>query len=171
MTHSIFNAPAAVDLQDATDLTDIAKREGFLSSTDWAAQFAQALCRGDSLDVMRERFTALVTVAGRISPDSAAAEEIGRHYLILDALYKKLIIQSMKVAGSGQRGSSEAAERLLNGAFKSQRAAIACLSALRVLRDTAPSSPPTTSATGAAESEAVSSGSRSAAASLSGHRN
>ena len=151
MSDMIFKAPAAADLQGSSDLTDIAEREGFSSSTDWAAQFAQALCNGESLNVMRERFTALVMVAGRISPDSAAAEEIGRHLLILDALFKKLIIQSVEVQGAGQRGSSEAAERLLNGAFKAQRAAMACLSALKVLRDASPPAP-TTPAAGAPES-------------------
>lgn len=151
MTNLVFNAPAVADLQGSSDLTDIAEREGFTSSTDWAIQFAQALCNGESLDVMRERFTALVSVAGRISPDRAAAEEIGRHYLILEALFKKLIIQSMEVQSSGQRGSNEAAERLLNGAFKAHRAAVASLSALKVLRGATPPAP-TTPATGAAES-------------------
>lgn len=144
MTDTVFKTPAQADLAGARDITEIAQREGFSSSTDWAARFAQALCNGESLDVMRERFTALVSVAGRISPDSATAEELGRHLLILDTLFKKLIIQSVEVASSGQRGSSEAAERLLNGAFKAQRAAMACLSSLKVLRDTAPAKPPTT---------------------------
>lgn len=151
MTDSIFKAPAVVDLQGAQDMTDIAQREGFASSTEWAAQFAQALCGGEPLDVMRERFTALVSAAGRIGPDRAAAEELGRHYLILDALFRKLIIQSMEVQSSRQRGSSEAAERLLNGALKAQRAAMACLSALKTLRDALPPAP-TTPATGAPES-------------------
>lgn len=145
--NSVFNAPAAADLHGVRDMTDIAQREGFTSSTDWAARFAQALCDGESLDVMRERFTALVSAAGRISPDSAAAEEIGRHYLILEALFKKLVIQSIEVADSGRKGGSEAAERLLIGSLKAQRAAMACLSALKALRDAAPSRPPTTAET------------------------
>ena len=168
MTDSIFKAPAAVDLQDARDITEIAQREGFASSTEWAAQFAQALCGGESLDVMRERFTALVSAAGRISPDNAAAEEIGRHYLILESLFKKLIIQSVEVAASSQRGSSEAAERLLNGAFKAQRAAMACLSALKTLRDTSPPAP-TTSVTEAPESSLSGADSPPAPLTLSGH--
>lgn len=138
MNQATFDTPAEADLAGARNIAEIAKREGFSSSTDWAAQFAQALCKGDSLDVMRERFAALVGTAGRLDPDSAAADEIGRHYLILEALFKKLVIQSVAVAGSGERGSSEAAERLLNGAFKAQRAAMACLSSLKVLRETAP---------------------------------
>ena len=168
MTAAIFRAPASADLQDLTNLTAIANREGFSSSTDWAAQFAQALCNGVSLDVMRERFTALVRVAGRISPNCAAAEEIGRHYLILESLFKKLIIQSVEVAASSQRGSSEAAERLLNGAFKAQRAAMACLSALKTLRDTSPPAP-TTSVTEAPESSLSGADSPPAPLTLSGH--
>ena len=170
MTDSVFNTPVAVDLQGARNMTEIAQREGFASSTEWAAQFAQALCGGESLDVMRERFTALVSVAGRISPDSAATEEIGRHYLILEALFKKLIIQSVEVQCSGQRGSSEAAERLLNGAFKAQRAAMACLSALRTLRDALPPAP-TTPATGSPELGVSGAVSQSAPLVLSGHSN
>ena len=170
MTDAVFNTPAAVNLQDARDMTEIAQREGFASSTEWAAQFAQALCGGESLDVMRERFTALVSVAGRISPDSAAAEEIGRHYLILEALFKKLIIQSVEVAGCSQRGSSEAAERLLNGAFKAQRAAMACLSALKTLRDASPPAP-TTPVPSAPELGVSGAGSQIAPLALSGHSN
>lgn len=143
------------------------KRTKFVS----AIQFAQALCNRDSLDVMRERFAALVSVAGRLIPDSAVAEEIGRHYLILDALYKTLIIQSVEVVGPGQRGNSEAAERLLNGALKVQRAAMACVSALRVLRDASPSPAPTTTATLAPESDAVGVGSSLEALTLLGNSN
>ena len=126
MSDTTFNAPAAVDLQGVRSIGDIAGREGFDSSTDYAALFAHTLCSGDSLDVLRERFAALTSAAGLLSPDNATAEEIGRHYLILDALFRKLIIQSVTATGSGGRGSSEAGERLLNGAFKSQRSAMAC---------------------------------------------
>lgn len=143
MSEPTFIAPATADFQGVCNIRDIAEREGFNSSSDYAARFAQALCRGGSLDDMRERFIALTNAAGHLDPDNAAASEIGQNYLILDALFRKLIIQSVAATESGGRGSSEAAERLLNGAFKAQRSAMACLSALKVLRDTAPAKPPT----------------------------
>ena len=145
MTEKTFNAPATADFQEVRNMRDIAEREDFNSSSDYAAQFAQALCSGGPLDVMRERFVSLTSVAGHLDPDKATSDEIGRHYMILEALFRKLIIQSVAATEPGGRGSSEAGERLLNGAFKAQRAALACLSALKGLRDAASSKPPTTS--------------------------
>lgn len=148
MSKETFDNPAGVGMQGVQNIGDISKREGFHSSTEWAARFADALCKGDSLDILRERFAALVSVAGLLSPDNAAAEEIGRHYLILDSLWKKLVISSLDIGETGARGSSEAAERLMNGAFKAQRAALACLSALKVLRQSTQPQPPTTAKPG-----------------------
>ena len=145
MSESTFNAPATADFQGVRNMQEVAEREGFTSSSDYAAQFAQALCSGGPLDVMRERFVALTSVAGHLDPAKAAGDEIGQHYMILEALFRKLIIQSVAATEFGGRGSSEAGERLLNGAFKAQRAAMACLSALKVLREADASKPPTRS--------------------------
>lgn len=169
MTDSVFNAPAAVDLHGVHSVGELAAREGFTSVSEYSIRFADALCSSGSLDAMRERFTALASAAGNLDADRATAQEVTAMYLILEALFRKLIIQSMEVAGSGQRGSGEAAERLLNGAFKAQRAAISALSALRVLRETTPSSPPTTTATSAQDSGSVGSGPLPASLALSRH--
>jgi hypothetical protein len=141
MSETTFNTPATADFQGVRNMRDVAEREGYTDTSGYAIQFAQALCRGDSLDVMRERLIALTSAAGHLDPDKAAADEIGQNYLILQALFRKLLIQSVASTESGGRGSSEAGERLLNGAFKAQRAAMACLSALKVLRDAAPTTP------------------------------
>jgi hypothetical protein len=146
MSETTFNAPATADFQGVRSISETAEREGFADATDYSARFAQALCRSGSLDLMRERFNALTSVACQLDPDKAAADEIGHHYMILEALFRKLVIQSVAATEFGGRGSSEAGERLLNGAFKAQRAAMACLSALKVLRDAAASKPPTTPA-------------------------
>lgn len=138
MSETTFDAPATADFQGVRNMRDIAEREGFTSSSDYAARFAQALCNSGSLDLMRERFIALTSAAGHLDPDKAAAAEIGQHYMLLEALFRKLIIQGVAAADSGGRGSSEAGERLLNGAFKAHKAAMSCLSALKVLRDAAP---------------------------------
>lgn len=145
MTDSKFNAPATADFQGVRSISETAELEGFADATDYSARFAKALCSSGSLDLMRERFIALTSVAGHLDPDKAAADEIGHHYMILEALFRKLIIQSVAATEFGGRGSSEAGERLLNGAFKAQRAAMACLSALKVLREADASKPPTTS--------------------------
>lgn len=127
MIEPTFNAPATADFQGVRNIGDIAECEGFSNSSDYAARFAQALCRGDSLDVMRERLVALTSAAGHLDPDKAAAAEVGQTYLILEALFRKLIIQSVAATEFGGRGSSEAGERLLKGAFKAQASAMACL--------------------------------------------
>ena len=163
MSETTFNAPATADFKDVRNMCDIAEREGVTNSSDYAAQFAQALCSGGPLDVMRERFVALTSVADHLAPDKAAAEEIGQHYMILEALFRKLIIQGVAATELGGRGSSEAGERLLNGAFKAHKAAMSCLSALKVLRDAAP----TTSASRVLELNAPGSGPVAAHLSLS----
>lgn len=143
MTNStIFNAPAAVDLQGVRSVSDLAEREGCTSAADYAVLFAQTLCNSGPLDLMRERFIALTSVAGHLDPDEAAASEIGQHYVILESLFRKLIIQSVAATAAGGRGSGEAGERLLNGALKAQRAALVCLSALKTLRAAAPTRAP-----------------------------
>ena len=81
-------------------------------------------------------------IAGHLDPDKAAAEDIGHHYLILDSLFRRLLIDAVKAGDSSGRSGSEAAERLLNAAFKAHRASLSCLNALKVLRE---ATPPTTS--------------------------
>jgi hypothetical protein len=167
MSETTFNTPATADFQGVRSISDIAEREGFTDTSDYAMRFAQALCCGDSLDVMRERLIALTSAAGHVDPDKATASELGGNYLILQALFHKLIIQSVAATESGGRGSSEAGERLLNGAFKAQRAAMACLSALKVLRDAAPTTP----AADGTELSAPRVGSMALPLSFSGHSN
>lgn len=175
MSETTFNVPATADFQGVRNMRDIAEREGFTSSSDYAVQFAQALCSGGPLDVMRERFVALTSASGNLhhdhDPDKAAAAEIAQHFLILEALFRKLIIQSVAATEFGGRGSSEAGERLLNGAFKAQRAAMACLSALKVLRDGAPTTPAATPAAGGPELSAPRRGSLAVPLSLSSASN
>ena len=167
MSETTFNAPATADFQGVRSIRETAEREGFADATDYSARFAQALCSSGALDLMRERFVALTSVAGHLDPGRAAADEIGHHYMILEALFRKLIIQSVAATEFGGRGSSEAGERLLNGAFKAQRAAMACLSALKVLRDAAPTTP----AAGGPESSAPRAGALAVSLSSSGPSN
>lgn len=165
----IFTVPATADLLGVHSVGELATREGFTSVSEYSTRFADALCSSGSLDAMRERFIALASAAGNLDADRATAQEVTAMFVILEALFRKLIIQSVEVAGSGQRGSSEAAERLLSGAFKAQKSAVQCLSALKVLREGAPPSPPTTTATGVQDS-GVGAGSLPASLALSGKR-
>ena len=142
MGRTVFSEPATVALSGAGSVSEMAQLEG-ASPADYAIEFANALCNGEPMSAQRARFAALVDIAGRLDPDNVAAEEVGKHYLILDALFKRLVIDGYAAMKSEGRGASEAAERLLNAAFKAQRGAIGCLSALKVLRDSkkAPTTP------------------------------
>jgi len=146
MGTTIFSEPATVVLSGAGSVNEMAQMEGE-SPADYAIQFANALCNGEPMSAQRARFAALVDIAGRLDSDNAAAIEIGRHLYILDALFRRLVIDGYAAMKSESRGASEAAERLLNAAFKAQRASMGCLSALKVLRDSrkAPTTPTPTS--------------------------
>ena len=143
MGKTIFSEPATVALSGAGSINELAQREG-VSSVDYAISFANALCNGEPMSAQRARFAALVDIAGRLDPDNVTADQIGQNYLILNALFKRLVIDGHAAMKSETRGASEAAERLLNAAFKAQRASMSCLSALKVLRDSkkAPTTPP-----------------------------
>lgn len=148
MTSRTLRAVASRDLSEARTLAAMADAEGWNSDADgYAVEFAQALASdGGNLDTQRERLAALASIATGLAADAASASEIGRHYVILEALFRRLLLDSCKASASGQRSGSEAAERLLNGALKAQRAALACLSALKMLREALPSPATTTTA-------------------------
>lgn len=136
-----FSRPATQELAGAASIGELAYLEG-ASPADYALRFADALCNGEPLSAQRAGFAALVDIGGRLDPDTVAAEEVGKHFLILDGLFKRLLIDVRPLLTSSNRGASEAAERLLNVAFKAQRASLSCLSALKVLRDSKTSTTP-----------------------------
>ncbi|MBC5768453.1 hypothetical protein [Ramlibacter albus] len=136
-----FSEPAQVRLAGVQTVAALAEREGWMDADEYAIKFAEALCsNGVSLDAQRERLAALVNVASATAGDELSAEELGKHYIILDALFRRLIVDAMNVAGDSRK--LDASDKLLTGALKAQRAALACLSALKMIRESATLQPP-----------------------------
>jgi hypothetical protein len=91
------------------------------------------------LDIQRERLAQLGVLGG--SADQASADELARHFTVLEALFQRFSHSAVEAMKDGSLRSSEVAERYLSGAIKAQRAALACLSALSVLRSARAPSP------------------------------
>jgi hypothetical protein len=104
-------------------------------------QFAESLS-ATGIEAQRERLAALAELGGSLRADHAAAGELARHYALLAALFRRLLIDAARLTDSPR--SADAAGRLLDAALKAQRASLACLSALKTIRDTAAFTLPTT---------------------------
>ena len=96
------------------------------------------------LDRQRERLAALARVGA--GADRAAADELSRQFSILESLFHRFSRAAHEISINDQDRNSVHAERYLSAALKAQRAAMATLSALKVLRDgvptaTAPATP------------------------------
>lgn len=79
----------------------------------------------------------MARVGAGLGGASASAEELARHFVILNALFDRLSMETIKAASLPSGRGADAADRLLNAAVKAQRASVAVLSALKVLRDEA----------------------------------
>lgn len=132
---------ATVDLTATTTVEEIAKREGW-TPDDFALNLAHCI-RADNipLDAQRQRLAALANLAPEIG-SKASADELARHYVVLNALFDRLAWAAAKTAESGKVQHATAVERLATGAVKTQRAALGVLSALKALRDDAGGMPP-----------------------------
>lgn len=89
------------------------------------------------LEAQRERLAALAGIGAKA--DQAAADELVRHYSVLEALMHRFARDAVEVSSARVTKAAEAVERYANLSIRAQRAAVACLSALKALRD-APSS-------------------------------
>lgn len=125
---------ATADLTATATAEEIAKAEGW--APDFYAMGLAHAIRDDGvpLDAQRQRLAALANLAPGIGAQASSAE-LSRHYLVLNALFDRLAWSAAKTAESGKAQHATAAERLATGAVKCQRAAVAVLSALQVLRD------------------------------------
>lgn len=134
--------PATVDLSGSASTAEMAKREGGYDPDKYALCLAHHIRNdGVSLDVQRERLAALATLSGHLGV-SAAADELARHFTVLNALFDRLALQAARVSGERGQSNAQAAERLVAGAIKAQKAAAATLGAINVLRQqTANTSP------------------------------
>jgi hypothetical protein len=135
-----LNEPATVSLSNSASVADMAQREGF-DPNKYAVSLSHHIrADGVPMDVQRERLAALAQLAGGLGAEKSA-EELARHYLVLNALFDRLALQAAKAAGGAGQANAQAAERLTAGAIKAQRAAVAVLGALTVLRQQANPSP------------------------------
>lgn len=138
-----LNEVAAVDLVGSTSIAEMAQREGW-SPDLYAYAMAEGIRNsGTSLDLFRERLAALAQVGAGLAGDRASALEIGRHWVTLDALYMRFSRAAVEAMASDNPRASVVAERYLHSALRVQKSAMACLSALKVLRDGQETTPTT----------------------------
>lgn len=123
------------DLAGSATVADMAARE------EWTPDFYAVVLAENirtsnvPLDVQRERLAALAQLGAGFAGDRASATELARHYAILEALFHRFTRETHEALMAGKPRASEIADRYLTAALKAQRAALATLSALKVLRD------------------------------------
>lgn len=71
---------------------------------------------------------------GGLQGDQAAADTLSLHAILQESLWHRFSRLAHETA-DGTRNGSMVSERYLNAALKAQRAAMACLSALKAIRD------------------------------------
>lgn len=127
---------ANADLTATNSFKEMAQREGW-DADAFALNLAHCI-RADNipLDAQRQRLAALANLTPNIG-SKASADELARHYMVLNALFDRLAWTAAKTAESGKVQHATAVERLAAGAVRCQRAALGVLSALQVLRDSA----------------------------------
>lgn len=138
---------ATADLTGCQTVAEVAEREGWQDADTWALRLSAYIRDPDMpLDRQRERLAALAQV-GALA-DQAASDMLAQNAVILEALFHRFAVLARSISAStnDQVRNSAHSERYLNAALKAQRAAMATLSALKVLRDSA--STPTTPASG-----------------------
>lgn len=114
-------------------ITALAQREGF-DLPGYAIVLSDRLRNLDEpLDHQRERLKALAGLAP--DADKACAEELAAHYAILIALFERFSRRAVQEMEGGKHLADQRAATYLNTAAKAQRAALACLSALKAVRD------------------------------------
>jgi hypothetical protein len=152
MMEANLKKPADAVLLGAHSVEELARLEGW-SPQRYALGLSEAI--RDScvpLDAQRERLAALAAMAPGLGADQHSADALAQHFAVLEALWQRFAFAAhgaLKEAQSGneKKGQQGAADRYLSAALRAQRAAMQCLSALKVLRDAqAPTTSPTTSA-------------------------
>lgn len=140
-----LDQPATVDLTRCNSVSGMAAAESPAAESWDPDRYAIALgenirSSGVPLDFQRARLAALAGVGA--SAGQASADELARHFSILEALYHRFARAAVEALDSGSPRASEIADKFLSAGLKAHRAAAACLSSLLVLRQ---QSAPTTS--------------------------
>lgn len=137
MTASNLSEPATADLQGVGSVGEMARRESW-SPDKYAVALAENIRRTDvPLDCQRERLAALAQVGAGLglSADQAAADALAQHYVVLEALHQRFARQAFEALNQNGTRAAEVADKYLSASLKAQRAAMVCLSSLKVLRD------------------------------------
>lgn len=128
---------STADLTGSASIADMAARE------EWAPDFYAVVLAENirstnvSLDRQRERLGALARLGAGLAGAQASADELAQHYAVLEALFHRFAVESHGALQAGGPRASEIAERYLSASLKAQRAGLATLSALKVLREDA----------------------------------
>ena len=139
--------PAHVSLAGAQSVADMAAAEGFWSPESYALVLSSKIRNsGVGLGAQTERLAALAGIGGSLSlqADQASAAVLCQHLAVCEALHQRFAHDAFVALNTGGSKAPEIAERYLSSSLKAQRACLAILSALKVLRSTAPTAPPTT---------------------------
>lgn len=128
--------PAAVNLMDSKSTAEMARREQMDPDKYAVALSLHIRDDGMSLDVHRERLAALAQVGAGLAGGQASAEELARHFVVLNALFDRFAYASAKLVDQEKPlRDAAAAEKLLMCAIKAHRAAVSVLGALKAIRD------------------------------------
>lgn len=137
---------AAVDLSGSASIEAMAEAEGVHNPDSYAIALSERIRdTGVPLDQQRERLQALAQVGAGLAGDKASADELARHFGVLEALFHRFARSAHEVSAKDPIRGSGPAVAYLGAAMKAQRAALATLSALKVLRDANQAAPLTTS--------------------------
>ena len=138
---SDLKKPAQRGLVGAESPDEMARREGWTPER-YALGLAEAIRSSlVPLDAQRERLAALAAMAPGLGADQHSADALAQHFAVLEALWQRFALAAHGAlketqSGAGGKGRVDAADRYLSAALRAQRAAMQCLSALKVLRDT-----------------------------------
>lgn len=130
------------DLLGSASVSDMATREEWTPDLYAVVLSENIRATNVPLDRQRERLAGLAQVGAGLVGGQASADELARHYSILDALFQRFAREAHEALKSDKPRSSEVADRYLSAALKAQRAGLSTLSALKVLRDSASASTP-----------------------------
>lgn len=123
---------STADLSGCSSVAAMAGREQWEPDRYAIALAENIRNSGMSLDLQRERLAVLAGAGA--AAGQASADELARHFSILEALWHRFARAAAEALDSGLPRASETAERYLSASLKAQRAAASCLSSLLVLR-------------------------------------
>lgn len=92
---------------------------------------------GVGLSAQTERLAALAGIGGALSlqADETTAAMLTEHLAVLEALHQRFAHEALKALNAGGNKAEVVAERYLSASVKAQRACLAVLSALKVIRE------------------------------------